>query len=96
MLLLRGGNIADTCTFCMVKACNTADANYSLTALFHAQTNAIYRFYVYDLVIDDPTIIHGQYWPLQNLGSTNLSRLIVQPKKIARRTYNQLQTSKAA
>ena len=77
MLLLRGGgDIAETCTFCMVKACNTADANYSLTALFYAQTNAIYRFYVYDLVID-PTIIHGQYWPLQNLGSTNLSRPIV-------------------
>ena len=59
----------------MVKASNTANANYALTPSFYAQTNAIYRFYTYQLVIDDaPTIAYGQYWPLQNLTSTNLSR----------------------
>ena len=48
---------------CMVKAsktCLTADANYGLTGLLYAQTNTIYRFYVYDLVIDDaPAIIYA-------------------------------------
>ena len=57
MLQLRGGNIDDANIFCMVKAYNSAEANYSLTALFYAQTNAIYRFYVYDLVIDDALAI---------------------------------------
>ena len=72
--LIEGGNIADAYTFCMVKASNTADANYALTPSFYAQTNAIYRIYTYQLVIDDdPTIVYGQYWPLQNLTSTNLS-----------------------
>ena len=45
-----------------VKACcgDTAEANYGLTGLFYAQTIAIYRFYTYDLVIDDaPTIVYG-------------------------------------
>ena len=33
--------------------------NYGLTGLLYAQTNTIYRFYVYDLVIDDaPAIIY--------------------------------------
>jgi len=48
---------------CMVKAsktCLTADANYGLTGLFYAQTNTIYRFYGYELVIDDaPAIIYA-------------------------------------
>ena len=48
---------------CMVKAsktCLTADANYGLTGLLYAQTNTTYRFYVYDLVIDDaPAIIYA-------------------------------------
>ena len=55
--LIEGGNIADAYLFCMVKQYNTAEANNSLTALFYAQTNAIYRFYVYDLVIDDALAI---------------------------------------
>ena len=55
--LIEGGNIADACIFCMVKQYNTAEANNSLTAFFYAQTNAIYRFYVYDLVIDDALAI---------------------------------------
>ena len=38
---------------CMVKASNNAEANYGLTALLYARTNAVYRFYGYDLVIDD-------------------------------------------
>ena len=55
---IEGGNIADAYLFCMVKQYNTAEANNSLTALFYAQTNAIYRFYVYDLVIDDtPAVV---------------------------------------
>ena len=58
----------------MVKASNTAVANYAPTSLFYTQTNAVYRFYTYQLVIDDaPAIVDGQYWPLQNLTSTNLS-----------------------
>ena len=33
---------------------------YGLTGLLYAQTNTIYRFYVYDLVIDDaPAIIYA-------------------------------------
>ena len=53
---------------------DTAVANCAPKSLFYAQTNAIYRFYTYQLVIDDaPTIVDGQYWPLQNLTSTNLS-----------------------
>jgi len=68
----------------MVKASNTANANYALTPSFYAQTNAIYRFYTYQLVIDDaPTIAYGQYWPLQNLTSTNLSM-----GSSCRRTFN--------
>jgi len=56
------------------KTCLTADTNYGLTGLFYAQTNTIYRFYGYYLVIDDaPTIAYGQYWPLQNLGSSCLT-----------------------
>jgi hypothetical protein len=42
---------------CMVKASNTAEACYGLTRLFYAQTNAVYRFYGYDLVIDDALAI---------------------------------------
>ena len=42
---------------CMVKASNTAEANYGLTPLFYVQTNAVYRFYGYDLVIDDALAI---------------------------------------
>ena len=38
---------------CMVKASNNAEANYGLTGLIYARTNAVYRFYGYDLVIDD-------------------------------------------
>ena len=41
----------------MVKASNTAEANYGLTPLFYVQTNAVYRFYGYDLVIDDALAI---------------------------------------
>ena len=48
---------------CMVKAsktCLTADANYGLTGILYAQTNTIYRFYGYELVIDDaPAIIYA-------------------------------------
>ena len=59
---------------CMVKAsktCLTADANYGLTGLLYAQTNTIYRFYVYDLVIDDAQAIiyasigHCKIWHQQ-------------------------------
>ena len=60
--------------FVWCKHGDTAVANCAPTSLFYAQTNAIYRFYTYQLVIDDaPTIVDGQYWPLQNLTSTNLS-----------------------
>ena len=53
---------------------DTAEAKYALTPLFYVQTSAIYRFYTYQLVIDDaPAIVHGQYWPLQNLGSSCLT-----------------------
>ena len=41
----------------MVKASNTAEANYGLTHFFYAKTNAVYRFYGYDLVIDDALAI---------------------------------------
>ena len=59
--------------FVWLKHGDTAEANYGLTALFYAQTIAIYRFYTYQLVIDDaPTIAYGQYCPLQNSTSTNL------------------------
>ena len=45
---------------CMVKASKTAEANCGLTRSFYAKTNAIYRFYTYELVIDDaPTIVYG-------------------------------------
>ena len=53
------------------KTCWTADANYGLTRLFYAQTNTIYRFYGYDLVIDDALAIvyaiigHCKIWPHQ-------------------------------
>jgi len=60
--------------FVWLKHGDTAEANYGLTVLFYAQTIAIYRFYTYQLVIDDaPTIVYGQYWPLQNLGSSCLT-----------------------
>ena len=71
---IEGGDIADACIFVWWKHGDTAVANCAPTSLFYAQTNAIYRFYTYQLVIDDaPTIVDGQYWPLQNLTSTNLS-----------------------
>ena len=41
----------------MVKASNTAEANYGLTRFFYAKTNAVYRFYGYDLIIDDALAI---------------------------------------
>ena len=69
---------------CMVKAsktCLTADANYGLTGLFYAQTNTIYRFYGYKLVIDDaPAIIyagigHCKIWDQQILQCTQRGKL---------------------
>jgi len=56
---------------CMVKASNTSEANYGLTRLFYVQINAVYRFYGYDLVIDDALAIvyaiigHCKIWPHQ-------------------------------
>ena len=57
MMLLLRGEYSWRMHNCMVKASNTAEANYGLTRLFYVQINAVYRFYGYDLVIDDALAI---------------------------------------
>ena len=58
----------------MVKASNTAEANYGLTPLFYAQTNAIYRFYVYDLVIDDAP--NHRQWPVLAIAKFDFNNFV--------------------
>ena len=49
-------------------------ANYALTGLFYAQTNAIYRFYVYDLVIDDAP--NHRQWPVLAIAKFDFNNFV--------------------